>query len=334
MLGTAPAAAPPHVFALDGEELRYASFHRSPQGWVFEASHRAFLPDELFGSGVLGAPMRDVRPFWELLSSFTAALPSPVKEASLVLPDDWLRLAFTESSPLPGGAASREAILRFKLSRLVPFRVEELRISATEVTPFPGQDEPLRLLLGFAIESLLTQLEDAFAGVSIELGQITNQTLSLLASLSEAVDEEELIALVMVERNFFSVSYLLRGEPLLYRYKAMGEGESENEGDASQEAGLPRSSAQDAELEAAAVRRDLRLTTNFIRRQLPDRPLARAFLAAPPEAEPLWLDYLADELEVAPVPLDREHLNLSRSQTEMSWQETAPLLGAASIEVV
>lgn len=327
MLGTAPVAAPPHVFSLDGEELRYGAFHRSPQGWVFEASHRALLPEDLFGTGPLGAPMRDVRPFWEMLSSFTAALPSPVREASLVLPDDWLRLAFTESSPLPRGTVASQQVLRFKLSRLVPFRVDDLRISATEVTPFPGQEEPLRLLLGFAIHALLTQVEDAFSGVSIQLGQVTNQTLSLLASLSDTVDAEQMTALVMVAQDYYSVSYLLGGEPLLYRYKALGEGPGEDDTEDGDR-------VSDAGPEGAAVRRDLRLTTSFVRRQFPERPLAQAFLAAPPEAESLWLDYLADELEVDPILLGFEHLNLARTQSEMSWHETAPLLGAASIEVV
>ena len=44
---------------------------------------------------------------------------------------------------------------------------------AAEVAPLPGQEEPRRLLLGFAVEQLLAQVEDAFnaAGVRLERGQ-------------------------------------------------------------------------------------------------------------------------------------------------------------------
>ena len=53
------------------------------------------------------------------------------------------------------------------LKRLVPFRVDELRIGAQEVEPLPNQpaEEPERLLLGFAVDQLLTQVEDAFAAL-------------------------------------------------------------------------------------------------------------------------------------------------------------------------
>ena len=48
-------------------------------------------------------------------------------------------------------------------------------------TPLPGQEEPRRLLLGFGVEQLLAQLEEAFAAAGVRIGQITNTSLALLA---------------------------------------------------------------------------------------------------------------------------------------------------------
>ena len=56
-----------------------------------------------------------------------------VRDASLVMPDAWLRVTFTESGDLPSAADARDEVLRWKLRRLVPFRVDELRVGATEV---------------------------------------------------------------------------------------------------------------------------------------------------------------------------------------------------------
>jgi len=321
LVGLDPVLPAPHVFALDRYELRYGSFHRTPQGWVFEASRREPLPGGMMAAGVLGGPLREPRHFWELLQGFVATIPGSIGEASLVLPDDWLRLAFIESSELPRGRKDRDEVLRFKLKRLVPFRVEELRLAATEVTPFPRQEEPKRLLIGFAIESLLTQLEDAFLGVGIELGQVTNNTLAFLAGLEPQVAADELAALVLVEPEGYTLSYLYGGELLLYRYKSFGD-----------EAAADAAGREGAAV-AGAVRRDLRLTRVFLGEHFPERRLARVFLAAPTADEASWLEWLTDELDAGPEPLGFEHFSLARTQAGESWLVTGPLLGAASIEV-
>lgn len=311
LLGTHPTLPPPHVFALDARELRYGSFHYGTQGFVFEASRRQPLPPAAIGSGPLGATLSEPRVFWEYLHTFVEDL--PIREASLVLPDTWLRLTFTEISELPRKSRARDEVLRWKLKRLVPFRVEDLRVSAIEVQPFPEQEEPYRLLLGFALESLASQLEGAFSAVGIEIGQITNSTLAILASLKHTVAADDLAALVMVQDDAFTLSYWYRGEPLIYRYKEFAEEKDRDQ--------------------ALTVRRNLRLTTTYLRQHFPDLPLRRCFLAARSESEARWLEWLYDEIEVAPEPLAYEHFPLARTQIDLSWLETAPLLGAASLEV-
>ena len=83
----------------------------------------------------------------------------------------------------------------------------------------------------------------------------------------------------------------------------------------------------------AAPRRDLRMTASFVRQHFPEAPLRRVFLAAPLESEDLWLSWLYDELDVAPEPLSFEHFDLARTQVGPTWLQTAPLLGAVSLEV-
>ena len=190
-------------------------------------------------------------------------------------------------------------------------RVEDLRVSTRRVTPFPTQEEPLRLLVGFAIELLISQIEEAFAAAGVELGRITNTTLAVVASLEHAIPRGALAGLAVVQPDAYSLCFFRRGEPLIYRYKAFSE-----EG-----------------ARGTAVRRDLRMTASFIRQHFHGTVLERAFLAAPREVEDRWLEWLGDELDPVPEPLAFEHFQISRTQVGPTWVDTAPLLGAASLEV-
>ncbi len=308
VLGIDPRLPPPHVFALDERELRYGCFHHSAQGFVYEASHSLAVPAEVLGEGPLGAPMRNPRAFQDLVDEMVGELAGPIKEATLVLPDSWLRLIFTEIAELPRKRQAREEVLRWKLKKLVPFRVEDLRISDWQVTPFPSQELPLRLLIGFAIERLISQIEDAFAAAGVEIGRIVNTTLALAASVEHTVEARDLAGLVAVYPEAYTMSFFRRGEPLLYRYKATSE----------------------APAAGAAVHRDLRLTDSFLRQHFPETPISRIFLAAPPEQEEHWLEWIGDEVAARPEPLAFEHFQLSRTQVGPTWLETAPLLGQAS----
>ena len=311
LLGLEPVAPPPHVFGLGEHELRYGCFRHSSHGFVYERSRSLPLPDGMFEEGPLGAPLRDPGRLQALVEEITRGLAAPIKSASLVIPDSWLRLTFTEIAELPRKRRAREEMLRWKLKRLVPFRVEDLRISAAEVTPFPTQEEPMRMLIGFAIELLMSQIEDAFEAAGIELGRIVNTTLAVAASLEHTAAAHDLTGLVIVHPDGYTLSFYHRGEPLIYRYKASSE----------------------AAASGSTVRRDLHLTTSFLHQHFPDTPLSQLFLAAPTAEEEKWLEWLYEELEADPEPLAFEHFQISRTQVGPSWLETAPLLGAASLEV-
>ena len=311
LLGFAPVPPPPHVFSLGPTELRYAFLQRGPQGLVLEDERIVELPNDTFVSGVLGGPLREARPFFEAVGELVQRLPRKIHEASLVLPDTWLRLTFTELAELPRQTAMREEVLRFKLKRLVPFRVDDLRVKASLVTPFPDQAEPLRVLLGFSIEPLMAQIEDAFAAAGVHLGSVTNTTLATLASVDPLMHENQLVALLVVHPDAYTLSYMKDGEPVIYRYKAFSEGG----------------------VDADSVARDLRMTESFVRRHFPNAPIARAFFVTPPEHEDLWSRWIGDELGAPLEQLGYGHFSLLRARPATSWLAMAPLLGAANLEV-
>jgi hypothetical protein len=306
---------PPHVFALDEQRLRYGQFARDRHGFRLRGYREAALPRDPFQHGPLGGPPRDPAALRELVAGLVAGVPGGVRDASLVLPDAWLRITFTESGDLPRTADALDEVLRWKLRRLVPFRVDDLRIGATEVSPVPGQEEPRRLLLGFAVDQLLAQVEEAFAAAGVRIGQISNTSLSLLAAVAP-VPADSFAALVVVGGEGYTLIFARRDEPVLHRYKGFA-------------GGLPEAAR------ASFVGRDLKLTRNFLDEHFPGAAFGPVLLLAEPALEPAWLDRLEDGLGAPAAPLDGRHLPPLRAEEAAvpAWRDLAPMLGAARQEV-
>lgn len=319
LLGSGPLPPPPHAFALDGGRLAYARFERDGEPYVCRETAAEELPPDAFQHGPLGGPLREPAVFNRLVEHLLGRISAPVKEASLTIPDAWLRVAFAESGELPAAGQQRTEVLRWKLKRLVPFHVEELRVDAIDVPPLPGQSEPRRLLLGFAIDALLTQVEASFAAHGVRLGRITSHSLAALAALDDdgggAGDGEPVTCLALADGDGYTLLFARGGEPLLHRYKALTGGAR---GD--------------------LIRRDLALTRLFLGEQIPGAVLGRVLLLAPPASEAAWLGWLGEGLDAPAEALGAAHLPpMSGDPLDGSgrpWHEVAPLLGAARLEVV
>ena len=112
----------------------------------------------------------------------------------------------------------------------------------------------------------------------------------------------------------YSLTFVLRGEPILHRFKA-----------------LPQIAGD--EPPEQLVDRDLRLTMNYIQDQLPDIELGRLLLIGPHEVEQRWQGWLQSGFGCAAHAVRPENLPLSAPQVEMPLHELAPMLGAARYEI-
>jgi hypothetical protein len=225
-----------------------------------------------------------------------------------------MRLAFVEAEDLPRGSVARDEILRWKLQRMVPFRVEELRLHGIEAAKVANNGATRRLLIGFALDTLLRQLEGAFADRGIHLGLITNDSLSCLSAARDALRDVELGAVAFVSEAGYSLIFVLRGEPILQRFKA-----------------LPQLSGD--EPPAHLVKRDLKLTELYLREQLTQSSLGRVLLVSSPEIEDRWLGWLSEAFDQTAHLLIPEHVPVTLPDPDPSIHELGPLFGAARMEV-
>lgn len=318
ILGLDPVPPPPHAFRLDEAGVAYAGFERRAEGLALVRTGEVELEPETFPTGLMGGPPREPAALRARVAELCRSLGDGVDEGSLVVPDAWLRVAFTDAADLPAARAERDDVLRFKLKRLVPFRVEELRLSSVEVEALPGQsdEEPHRLLLGFAVEQLLDQVEDAFSAAGVRLGRITSESLAALAAVSAAAGGgEELLALALVDRGGYTLVFARHGLPVLHRYKGFA-------------GSLPEGSRE------GLVARDLRLTRTFLDENLPGVGLERVLVAAPGHDRDRWCDRLADSLDTRAEPLGRQHLPaVELTAASVEWGRLAPLVGLVTQEV-
>lgn len=321
LAGLDPKPVPGSVFSLDEGRLSYARFQRKDGALEFSDYRSVELEEETFQAGPLGGSVRKEAALGQALADLLEGTEEPVSEACLLLPDAWLRLAFTEIGELPADPEKLDEALRWKLKRLVPFRVDELRLEGIEVRALPGQDEPKRALIGFALDSMLERLEDLFQQAGVEVGYIGNVSTSVLPGLAGGVvPDEALLGLALIRSDGYTLLFARGGEPVLHRYKAS-------------DGALPY------EVREQRVQRDLKLTRSFLDERMPGAPLERVLVLTAPEVEDPWPRWLEDGLQSQTERLKEEHMaplsvQLSHHQAREadSWLEIAPLLGASCLE--
>lgn len=317
---------PPYAFACSESELAFAAFHRADGELVLREYRREALEPGTFQQGLLGGPPREPRVFAQRVAAFVSGLGTSVRDASLVVPDAWLRTVFTEIGELPTNGHAREEVLRWKLKRLVPFRVDELRVRAVEVTPLPVQAErsdepaePHRLLLGFGIESLFGHLEQAFRAAGVQVGRIANRGLSAAGAVHG--EDGALTGVALVSPGGYTMVFARGAEPVLHRFKGFSEA-------------LP------LDARAAAVSRDMRLTRKFLEDHFPDDRLGEVVLAAPDDEAASWTEWMEAGLDhrvrapasgaVVPVRVQTD----AAGSEPPGWADLLPLAGTVCQEVL
>lgn len=323
---------PSHVFMIESGRLLYGRFTGEVPPLTLSEFHERPLSPGLWPDGPLGGPARDPAALAGAVKGLVAAAATRPTEASLVVPDAWLRLAFTELNELPRAGDERDAVLRWKLKGLTPFRVDELRVEATPMKmsgeasakkssdteqdaeavaeaaeAAEGTEATHHVLIGFGVERLLAQLEEIFAGAGVRVGQLVSSGLAL-SSLAGALDQGgSLTALVYVRPEGYGLAFQHRNALLFHRVKLRG-GDTDILGQ---------------------VHRDLMLTRSYLEEHFPDLDLGTLLLLAPESEQFRWLQWLGDGFDREPRVLGPDDLPVTVRAAPTSWLDVAPMLGAS-----
>lgn len=148
---------------------------------------------------------------------------------ALVLPDNLARVSLMSFPERPPNRKHLEEMIRFKLRRAVPFRLEEALLSYQVL---PGDGRGVDLVVALMLRSAVEPYERAAEAAGARPGLVDLSTLALYnlcrRELGRARSGGEDVALLNCAAGYFSLMIVRGSRPLFYRCKSFGSGEDES----------------------------------------------------------------------------------------------------------
>jgi len=134
-------------------------------------------------------------------------------KVGLLVPETCLKAFVLPFESLPASPRERDEVLRWRLSKLVPFTPEDMRLSYA-VLRAPGQT---RVLLAIARADVVREYEDVFARAGMTVRDVGVPALNLLGLVRLEPAGHALV--LNIEEDYLSLTAVLDGQVALYRFK-------------------------------------------------------------------------------------------------------------------
>jgi len=222
-----PAAA----FALGADGATFVHVAREERPGVSALRHVAYAPDTV-AAGALGAPVFGRTAVRAAVDSARRATGGRIARACVTFPDAWARTMTLDFDLLPPGRREREEVVAWKVKKLLPVRIEDLRLAFSEIpgsaAPQNGprkRARPARLLVSAATRESLDSIEAAFLAAGVRTGMIVPATLALFDGFDSRLTRAAGGNYLFLHRTPATFSLLIAeaGKPLFYRQKLTSE---------------------------------------------------------------------------------------------------------------
>jgi type IV pilus assembly protein PilM len=141
-------------------------------------------------------------------------------EISVVIPDDSSRIAFITVESLPGKTEDREALIRWKLKKSVPFDVDSAQVAYQVLGPHDGPHEKgIDLMVALSPRSVVQEYEELLERLDIHAGYVVPSVVASmnLIAPSSAGSRPEDILFVKIAPDSIATMVFQRGRPRFYR---------------------------------------------------------------------------------------------------------------------
>ena len=188
------SARPPHAFVLTSERLVYVG-PSDPSRRVVRSAAPAFrvlsrpLPADTFAPGPDGSPHAGPA-LAGALQRLLAEAGAKISAASLVVPDEWIKLLVIDADEPERRAREVEEVLRWKFGRAFGEPVPPLRLSWQPAGPGA---EGTRVVALAASEAAASSWETPFEKAGIRLGSLETAAFAVSILGARAVGEEFLV---------------------------------------------------------------------------------------------------------------------------------------------
>ncbi len=195
---------------------RLAPKSRLPEKLVF-----APLPEGVIEASLVRENIRDFNGFEAALQQALEQVgPGRKKEAAVILPDNCARVAVLEFENLPGDAAERLALIRWRLKKAVPFDVDTAAIDCHVQKSNPAAKE-FSVLVAVSPIEVVAQYEAAVRSRGLVPGYVG---ISVAAALNLVVEQG---VTMLVKRSGRVLSVVVLDHGLVRLVRSLDEGAGE-----------------------------------------------------------------------------------------------------------
>jgi len=139
-------------------------------------------------------------------------------ELSVVIPDDSSRVAFLTAESLVGKAGDRDAFIRWKLKKSVPFDVDSAQLAYQVLGPSQGDAKGVDLVVALSPRSIVQEYEELVEKLGYHAGYIVPSTIAamnLLPARHGVASEDELF--VKITPESITTTVFQHSRPRFYR---------------------------------------------------------------------------------------------------------------------
>jgi len=222
---------PPVAVEIDRHEMVLVRVRRKRGKSSLEAHRVEELPDHAVGQSIFRPNIGSADEMTRRLRTLFEATGTRPGKVSLILPDNLAKVSLMTLPERPASRRQLQELLRFKLRRAVPFRLEDAVLSYQVLT---SEGTATTLLVAVMLRSVVEQYERLLDAVGARPGLVDLCTPSLFNlcrhDMIAAAKNGGDAALLNCSHSYFSLM-IVRGEKLIfYRCKSFLSGDERRAG--------------------------------------------------------------------------------------------------------
>jgi type IV pilus assembly protein PilM len=139
-------------------------------------------------------------------------------EVSVVIPDDSSRIAFLTADNLTGTAQDREAFVRWKLKKSVPFDVDAAQIAYQVLGPHVASEgKGVDIVVALSPRSIVQEYEELLERLDLHAGYVVPSTLATMNLYPSTGFAQQDVLLVKIAPESITTTVFQNDRPRFYR---------------------------------------------------------------------------------------------------------------------
>jgi len=193
-----------------------------------EAHHSRPMPEQYRGATAFRPTLGPTDEIVREVATLFQTTGTKVGRVSLVIPDNLAKISLVHLPERPANRKQLDEIVRFKLRRAVPFRLDDAVLSYQAI---PGAGRSVDLLVLLMRRFVVEQYESVLAQVGARVGLVDLCTPNLLnlarSRVAELSGDGGDVALFNFASGYFSLVIVRDGRIIFYRCKSLARGADE-----------------------------------------------------------------------------------------------------------